>query len=81
MFFSNVQPYDQRGKAYMSQLESNHARYILFALGAALGSALGLIVGSLLTFWLGDETLRVIQRVVRRITGEDEHPSFELLLQ
>lgn len=56
-------------------------RYILFALGAVLGSALGLVIGSLLTFWLGEGTVRTIQRVVRRLTGEGDQPSFELLLQ
>jgi hypothetical protein len=60
---------------------SSHTDYVLFAIGAALGSALGLIVGSLLTFWLGDGTLRALHRVIRRITGEADHPSFELLLQ
>jgi membrane protein YqaA with SNARE-associated domain len=54
---------------------------VLFAAGAALGSALGLVVGSLLTFWLGDGTVRAIQRGIRRISGDDGHPSFDLLLQ
>ena len=60
---------------------SRRKRMILFAAGAALGSALGLVVGSLLTFWLGDGTLRAIQRGIRRISGDDGHPSFDLLLQ
>lgn len=72
---------DKGGEKPMSNAMSPYARYLLFALGAALGSALGLIIGSLLTFWLGEETIRAVQRVIRRITGEEEHPSFELLLQ
>lgn len=56
-------------------------RMILFATGAAFGSALGLVVGSLLTFWLGEGTVRAIQRGIRRISGDDGHPSFDLLLQ
>lgn len=56
-------------------------RYILFVLGAALGSALGLVLGSLLTFWIGEETVRVIQRALRRFTGGDDRPNFEMLLQ
>jgi hypothetical protein len=56
-------------------------RFLLFGLGAALGSALGLIIGSLLTFWLGEGTLRAIQRGLRRLTGGDDQPNFELLLQ
>lgn len=58
-----------------------HARYILFGLGAACGSALGLILGSLLTFWIGEETLRAVQRGLRRLTGGDDRPNFEMLLQ
>ena len=56
-------------------------RYALFALGAALGSAIGLILGSLLTFWIGEGTLRAIQRGLRRLTGGDDRPNFEMLLQ
>ena len=60
---------------------NKNTRYLLFALGAALGSALGLVLGSLLTFWIGDETLRTIQRGIRRFTGGDDRPNFEMLLQ
>lgn len=60
---------------------SNRTRYLLFGLGAALGSAVGLILGSLLTFWIGEETLRAIQRGFRRLTGDGDHPNFEMLLQ
>ena len=56
-------------------------RYLLFALGAAVGSALGLVIGSLLTFWIGEGAVRVIQRGIRRLTGSDDHPNFDLLLQ
>jgi hypothetical protein len=63
-------------------METNkHTRYDLFALGAALGSAIGIILGSLLTFWIGEETLRAIQRGLRRLTGGDDRPNFEMLLQ
>ncbi len=60
---------------------SRRKRIILFASGAALGSALGLVIGSLLTFWLGEGTVRALQRGVRRISGDDGHPNFDLLLQ
>jgi membrane protein YqaA with SNARE-associated domain len=60
---------------------NRNTRYALFALGAALGSALGLILGSLLTFWIGEGTLRAIQRGLRRLTGGDDRPNFEMLLQ
>jgi hypothetical protein len=60
---------------------SRRKRLILFASGAAVGSALGLVVGSLLTFWLGEGTLRALQRGLRRLGGDDGHPHFDLLLQ
>ena len=60
---------------------SRRKRVILFASGAALGSALGLIVGSALTFWLGDGTVRALQRGIRRLGGDDGHPHFDLLAQ
>jgi len=60
---------------------NKNTRYLLFALGAALGSALGLILGSLLTFWIGEGTLRAIQRGFRRLSGGDDRPNFEMLLQ
>ncbi len=60
---------------------SRRKRMLLFASGAALGSALGLIVGSLLTFWLGEGTVRALQRGLRRLSGDDSHPNFDLLLQ
>ncbi|MBC8159631.1 MAG: hypothetical protein H7Z42_00305 [Roseiflexaceae bacterium] len=53
---------------------------LVFSLGAALGSALGIILGSLLTFWIGEETLRIAQRGLRRLTSGDQ-PNFEMLLQ
>jgi hypothetical protein len=56
-------------------------RYLLFGLGAALGSAIGLILGSLLTFWIGEETVRAVQRAFRRLTGDGDSPNFEMLLQ
>jgi hypothetical protein len=70
---SNPQP---RRKA-----ASRRKRFILFVSGAALGSALGLVVGSVLTFWLGEGTLRALQRGVRRLGGDDGQPNFDLLLQ
>lgn len=60
---------------------SRHTRVILFGIGAAIGSAVGLILGSLLTYWIGEETVRAIQRGLRRATGGDDRPNFEMLLQ
>ena len=60
---------------------SKHTRYVLFGIGAALGSAVGLILGSLLTYWIGEETVRAAQRGLRRLAGGDDRPNFEMLLQ
>lgn len=56
-------------------------RYMLFALGAAAGSAVGLIIGAVLSFWLGDEAVDGMRRAVRRLIGRDDQPNFELFLQ
>ncbi len=60
---------------------TTRTRYVVFGLGAAVGSAIGLVLGSLLTYWLGEGTVRMIQRTVRRLTGGDDRPNFEMLLQ
>jgi hypothetical protein len=65
----------------MSNDLSQQTHYLLFALGAIVGSAFGLVIGAVLTFWLGEGTLRLVQRTLRRIGGGDDQPSFELLLQ
>ncbi len=56
-------------------------RYLLFALGAAVGSATGLVVGALLSFWLGDEAVDGLRRAFRHLLGRDRQPNFELFLQ
>ena len=56
-------------------------RYVLFALGAATGSALGLIVGALISFWLGDEAVDGLKRAFRHLLGRNQQPNFELFLQ
>ncbi|NTU83280.1 MAG: hypothetical protein HGA45_28570 [Chloroflexales bacterium] len=63
------------------RVASRRKRFFLFASGAALGSALGLVIGSLLTFWLGEGTVRTLQRGIRRLGGDDGHPHFDLLAQ
>jgi hypothetical protein len=56
-------------------------RYLLFALGAAAGSAVGLIIGAFVSFWLGEEAAEGLKRTVRRLFGRDDHVNFELFLQ
>lgn len=64
-------------------MSSNNGRdrYLLFALGAAAGSAVGLIIGAVMSFWLGEEAVEGLKRAVRRLLGRDDHPNFELFLQ
>ncbi len=61
--------------------DNSRDRYVLFALGAAAGSAVGLIVGALVSFWLGEEAAEGLKRTVRRLLGQDDHVNFELFLQ
>ncbi|MEF3273648.1 MAG: hypothetical protein K6356_04500 [Chloroflexus sp.] len=63
------------------RVASQRKRLVLFASGAALGSALGLIIGSVLTFWLGEGALRAVQRGLRRLGGDNGRPHFDLLMQ
>lgn len=63
------------------RIRYRRTRYLLFGIGAALGSAIGLILGTVLTFWIGEETLRAIQNGFRRLTSDGDEPNFEMLLQ
>ena len=58
-----------------------HTRAVSFGIGAAVGSALGMLLGSVITYWLGEMTIRAIQRGIRRMSGADDHPNFEALAQ
>jgi hypothetical protein len=60
---------------------SSRDRYLLFALGAATGSAVGLVIGALVSFWLGEEAAEGLKRMGRRLLGRDDHVNFELFLQ
>ena len=60
---------------------SKRDHYITFALGAAAGSAVGLVLGSILAYWLGEDTVQAINRGLRRLSGRDPEPNFELFLQ
>jgi hypothetical protein len=41
----------------------------------------GILIGSLITWWLGEATLDLVHRAIERITTRREPPHFELLLQ
>jgi hypothetical protein len=61
--------------------EFRRIRVVAFGVGAAVGSAVGLVLGSLLAHWLGNGMVSALQTWVRRITGRDDHPNWEVLLQ
>jgi hypothetical protein len=41
----------------------------------------GLLLGSLLTLWLGEAAIDLLHRMLDRLTGRRERVHFELLLQ
>jgi membrane protein YqaA with SNARE-associated domain len=52
-----------------------------FGAGISLGMVAGIVIGSLVTWWLGEATLDLLHRAIERITTRREPPQFELLLQ
>jgi membrane protein YqaA with SNARE-associated domain len=58
-----------------------HTRVVSFGIGAAVGSAIGVLLGSVITYWIGEMTVRAVQRGIRRMSGADDHPNFESLAQ
>ncbi len=59
-------------------MQTGRSRLMAFSLGAAIGSAVGLVLGSLLTYWIGDEAIKAVRENLRR---QPNHPNFEKLLQ
>ena len=45
------------------------------------GMFAGILIGSLMTWWLGDITLDLVHRALDRLFTRREPPQFELLLQ
>ncbi len=57
------------------------ARPKVFGAGLSLGMLAGLLIGSLVTMWLGDAALDLAHRWMDRVSGRQERVNFELLLQ
>jgi hypothetical protein len=53
----------------------------VFGAGVSLGMLAGILIGSLVTLWLGDAALDLAQRWIERLGGRREQVRFELLLQ
>jgi hypothetical protein len=53
----------------------------IFGAGVSLGMLAGILIGSLVTLWLGDAAIDLAHRWIERVTGRDDQINFELLLQ
>jgi len=53
----------------------------VFGAGVSLGMLTGIVIGSLVTLWLGEAALELAHRMVERLSGRRDRVNFELLLQ
>ena len=53
----------------------------IFGAGVSLGMFAGILIGSLVTLWLGEAAMDLAHRMLDRISGKRERVNFELLLQ
>ena len=53
----------------------------VFGAGVSVGMLAGIVVGSLVTLWLGDAAVDLAHRLIDRLSGHEDHVNFELLLQ
>jgi hypothetical protein len=53
----------------------------VFGAGVSLGMLAGILIGSLVTLWLGEAVLDAAHRMLDRLSGRRERVNFGLLLQ
>jgi uncharacterized membrane protein len=53
----------------------------VFGAGVSLGVFAGIVIGSLVTLWLGEAALDLAHRMLDRLGGRRDRVNFELLLQ
>jgi hypothetical protein len=53
----------------------------LFGAGVSLGMFAGILIGSLVTLWLGEAAMDLAHRMLDRMSGKRDRINFELLLQ
>ena len=53
----------------------------IFGAGVSLGMFAGILIGSLVTLWLGEAAIDLAHRMLDRMTGKRQRVNFELLLQ
>jgi gas vesicle protein len=51
-----------------------------FLVGVLVGSACGLVVGSALGFELRPDRIKALKKMMRRLTGQDDRPRFDLMV-
>ncbi len=52
-----------------------------FSIGVTVGMLVGFVAGSIVTLWLGDESIEAARDAIDRLTGRRDRVNFELLLQ
>ena len=55
---------------------SNH----FFLVGVLVGSACGLVLGSALGFELRPDRIKALRRLMRRLSGQQDRPRFDLMV-
>jgi len=53
----------------------------VFGAGVSLGMFAGIVIGSLVTLWLGEAAMDLMHRAFNRVAGRRDRVHFELLLQ
>ena len=53
----------------------------VFGAGVSVGMLAGIVIGSLVTLWLGDAAVDLAHRIIDRLTERRRKVNFELLLQ
>ena len=53
----------------------------LFGAGVSLGMFAGILIGSLVTLWLGEAAMDLAHRMLDHMSGKRDRINFELLLQ
>jgi hypothetical protein len=53
----------------------------VFGAGVSLGMLAGILIGSLVTLWLGDAAVDLAHKIIDKLSGRRDKVNFELLLQ
>ncbi len=62
-------------------VEDGMRRPQVFGAGVSVGVLAGILIGSLVTMWLGDAAAELAHRIIDRLSGRRDRVHFELLLQ